>query len=66
MFVGCSEISINIIAKHVQHVGIIWVCSLPGMDLLSFPVHGGTEKIAGLWFARELSAQVGTIPNVTV
>ena len=35
----------------MQHVGIIWACSLPGVDLLSFFVPGGTEKIAGLWFA---------------
>ena len=48
MFVNCSEISINVIVKHVQHVGIIWACSLPGMDLLlSFSVPGETEKIAG-------------------
>ena len=48
MFVDCSEISINVIVQHVQHVGIIWACSLPGMNLLlSFPVPGGTEKIAG-------------------
>ena len=29
MFVGCSEISINVTAKHVQHVGIIRACNLP-------------------------------------
>ena len=34
----------------MQHVGIIWACSLPGVDLVSFSVPGGTE-IAGLWFA---------------
>ena len=48
MFVDCSEISINVIVQHVQHVGIIWACTLPGMDLLlSFSVSGGTEEIAG-------------------
>ena len=48
MFADCSKISINVIVKHVQHVGIIWACSLPGMDLLlSFSVSGGTEEIAG-------------------
>ena len=46
MFVGCSEISINIIAKHVQHVGIICAFSLPGADLLNFSVPRGTEKFA--------------------
>ena len=49
MLVGCSKISVFV--KHVQHVGIIWACSLPGVDLLSFSVPGGTEKIAGLSFA---------------
>ena len=48
MFVECSEISINVIVKHVQHVGIVWACSLPGMNLLlSFSVPGQTEKITG-------------------
>ena len=42
MFVDCSEISINVIVKHVQHVGIIRTCSLPGMELwLSFSVPRG-------------------------
>ena len=35
----------------MQDVGIIWACSLPGVDLLRFLVHGGTGKIAGFWFA---------------
>ena len=42
MFAGCSEISINvIIVKHVQHVGTIWACNLPGVDLPSFIVPWG-------------------------
>ena len=49
MLVDCSEININVIVKRVQHVWIIWACSLPGMDLLlSFSVPEGTERIAGL------------------
>ena len=47
MFLGCSEISINFIAKHVQHVGIILAYSLPWADLLRFSAPEGTEKIAG-------------------
>ena len=48
MFVGCSEISVNFIVKHKQHVGIIW----PSWgDLFIFSVLGGREKNAGLWFA---------------
>ena len=48
MFVGCSEISINIAVKHVQHVGVILTCSLPWVDLLSFSVPEGTKKMDGL------------------
>ena len=53
MLAGCSEISISVIVKHVQHIGIIRAFCLPGGggDLLSFSLHGGTKKIAGLWFA---------------
>ena len=47
MFVCCSEISVNDIVKHVQHVGIISACSLPWADLLSFSVPEGTKKILG-------------------
>ena len=42
MFARRPEISISVIVKHVQHVGII----------SAFCLRGGTEKIAGLWFAR--------------
>ena len=55
VFAGCPEISIYVIVKHLQHVGITWACSLPGADLLSLSVPGeagGTEKIDELWFAR--------------
>ena len=51
MLAGSSEISINVIAKHVCYVGTTWACGLPGADLLGFSVPGGREKIAGLWFA---------------
>ena len=47
MFVGCSEIRINVIVKHVQHVGIIWTCSLPGAELLSFSVPWGQKELLG-------------------
>ena len=48
MFVGCSEISISVIVKHVQHVEQGPFVCLGG--LLSFSMTGGTKKIAGLWF----------------
>ena len=60
MFVGCFEININVTVKHVQHVEVILTCSLPWVDLLSFSVPEGTEKIAGLWFARNISTQANT------
>ena len=40
MFVGCSEIGIRVIIKHVQHIR-------------SFSVPRGIEKITGLWFVRK-------------
>ena len=49
---------------------IIWTEKLPGAEkfkykkLMSFSVHGGTEKDAGLWFATWVSAQSDTMPNV--
>ena len=50
MFVGCSEIGINVIVKHVQHIGIIWAFCLPG-GLVTF-FSAWRDKIPGLWFAR--------------
>ena len=47
MFVDCSEISIGVVVKHVQHVGII---SLPGKffsawgDRKTFPGLAGPQK----------------------
>ena len=35
-------------------------------NLISFSVHGGTEKTAGLWFARWVSAQADAMANVTI
>ena len=53
MFVGCSEISISVIVKHLQHGIIRGFFSVEGWgDLLHFSVPGGTENIAGLWVAR--------------
>ena len=40
----------------MQHIKIIWACSVPGMEkfkrknLLNFLVLEGTETISGLWF----------------
>ena len=51
MFVVCSEISISVIVKHVQHIGIIRVFCLPGMGWGGGGGGGGGKKSAGLWFA---------------
>ena len=45
----------------MQHIEIIWAFCLLGGDLLSFPVTGGTEKIAELWFARGVNTQADTM-----
>ena len=55
----CSEISINIVIKHVLHVGIISAFSLPEGTYFSVPER--TEKNAGLWFARGISTQADTM-----
>ena len=49
---GCSEDSIIVIFKHVQHVGIITTFCVPGEIFLKFCSTWGTEKMAGLWCAR--------------
>ena len=45
MFVGCSEISISVIVKQAQHVGIIraFIC-LGGLVNLSVSGGGGGQK----------------------
>ena len=66
MFVGCSEISLSVIVKYVEHLGITSTCSLPWADLLSFSVPKGREKIARLWFAGNISTQTNTMLNAII
>ena len=40
MFVGCSEISISDIVKHVQHIGIIRAFCVPGKLVQFFSASG--------------------------
>ena len=47
MFVVCSEISISVIVKHVQHIGIIRVFCLPGMGWGGGGVGVGAKKLLG-------------------
>ena len=51
MFVGCFEISVSVIVKHVQSIGIIRGFFSAWGDLVRFSKPRGTEEI-GLWFAR--------------
>ena len=53
MFVGCSEINIVVIVKHVQNIEIVRAFYLPGGACSVFQ-SGGTEKIAELWFASDV------------
>ena len=56
MYVGCSEIGVSVLVKHVQHVRIIRVFCLPGG--LNFSVPGWTEpggiKFFSVWEAEKL------------
>ena len=57
MFVGCSEISISVIVKHVQNIGIISRLFVFLGGLSKFSVPKAMEKIAGLlvclgWYVR--------------
>ena len=54
MLVGCCEISIHVIVKHVKHIGMIRALCL-SEGIFSFSMPGGDRKIAGLWFAWEKS-----------
>ena len=45
MFVACSEISISVIVKHVQHIGIIRFFCLPGVGWGGG--EGGAKKLLG-------------------
>ena len=51
MCVGCFEISISVVVKHVQSIGIVRAFCLPG-GLVKILSARGTEEIAGLCFAR--------------
>ena len=60
VFVGCFEIGIGAIVKHVQHVGIIR--AFVSLELIKFFRAWKTEKSAGLWFVRgEISTQPDTM-----
>ena len=52
MFVGCFEVSISVIVKHVRDVGIIRAFCLPGGTYSVFHCLGGQKKNAGFWFAK--------------
>ena len=63
MFVGCSEISVNVIVKHKQHVGIIWPFCLPWGDFfIFFSAWGDREKMLVCGLQGGISTQAGTMP----
>ena len=66
MFVGCSEITVSVIVKHDQHIGIIRTFCVPEATYFSFSATRVTEKIAEFWFARGISTQAGTIVYILV
>ena len=45
MFVGCSEINVNVIVKHKQYVGIIWPFCLPWGTCSFFSALGEGQKM---------------------
>ena len=47
MLVDCSEISVSVIVKRVQHVAIIKAFCPPGGTYLSFSLPRRKEKIVG-------------------
>ena len=53
MLVGCFEISIFVIVKHVQHVGIFMDFCLLGKTFRVEKFWG--EKIVGFWLAMGVS-----------
>ena len=44
MFVGCFEISVSVIVKHVQSIGIIRAFCLPGGIVKILSAWGGGQK----------------------
>ena len=64
MVEGCSEISMNIIVKYVQHVGIIWTFCLLWGELLIFSVREGDWKNYWVVVCKGVvNTQAGTTMN---
>ena len=61
MFAGRPEISINVIVKHKQHVGIIWPSCLPRGTCSFFQCLGGEKKLLGCGLLGEISTQADTM-----
>ena len=60
MFVGCSEISLTVIVKHVRSIGVIRVFLSIWEDLLGFPVPGATA----IPLAKEIDLAIPLAKNV--
>ena len=64
MFVGCFEISLSVIVKHVQNIGIIRpFCLLRGTcEVFHFSAWGGQKKLLGYGLLeRGISTQGNTM-----
>ena len=63
MFVGCSEISISVIVKHVQDIGIISAFSVPGgqKKVLGCGLPEGISTVGVKIFLVELNASVKSV-----
>ena len=57
MFIGCYEISIDVIVKHVQHVGIVWNFCQPWGNFYVFQCLGTQKKLLGLGLRGGISIQ---------
>ena len=62
MLVGCYEISINVIVKPKQHLGIVWPFCLPmGETFLFFQCLGGENELLDCDLLEGTSTQADTI-----
>ena len=54
--------SISVAVKYVQSIGIIMAFCMPGGLVKILSAWGGTDEIAGLWFAMEDQYTVHRLP----
>ena len=57
MSVGCFEITVSVIVKHVQSIRIIRAVCLPGGTCYDFQCLGGQKKLLGCGLLGGISTQ---------